>query len=63
MPFSTFREKVSAIAKTANSRVHFASESGKHIARFSDGVIITGNTTCQSVTVRWGDRHLAVTMI
>ena len=63
MPFSTFREKVNAIAKTANSRVHFASESGKHIARFSDGVIITGNTTCPSVTVRWGDRHLAVAQI
>lgn len=63
MSFDAFRKRVTDIAERSGSRVSFSHEDGKHIARCSDGVTITGNVLCPVVTVRWGSGHTATTTI
>lgn len=63
MPFIDFRNRVGAIAHKAGVSVVFFHEDGKHIARCSDGVTITGNTLSRNVSIRWGSGHSAMTEI
>lgn len=63
MPYSVFCEKCKRIARKAGMKVRFQhdDETKKHIARFTDGTIITGNESQLKVTVRWnGKNHQAV---
>lgn len=63
MSYESFRRRVSAIAKSTGSSVSFHHEDGKHIARCSGGVTITGNTYSPRVFVRWGSGHEASAII
>lgn len=63
MSYDVFVERVKRLAERSGSRVSFSHEEGRHIARCSDGVLITGNIFCANVCVRWGDGHFAYATI
>ena len=61
MSFESFCEKVTAVFGTSGDmgNVRFRREDGKHIARFSNGVRVVGNSISLSVMVFWGSGHAA----
>lgn len=63
MAYEVFCNRVRGLAREAGIVVMFSHEDGKHVARCSDGVTITGNTFSKSVSIRWGSGHFAMTEI
>lgn len=61
MPYELFKSHVNAMISKAGGGydVEFSHEDGKHIARISDGMTITGNTISTRVSVSWGSGHVA----
>lgn len=60
MSFEVFYEKVFAYMKEAGIKhARFFREDGKHIARFSEGITITGNHKSARLCVCWGSGHRA----
>lgn len=61
MSFESFCERVVTVFGISGDRgsVSFRREDGKHVARFSNGVRIVGNTVSRSVMVFWGSGHKA----
>lgn len=62
MEFAAFRARIMSLVNKAGDGVlvTFSSEGGKFVAHCSNGVTITGNSTCPSMTVRWGSGHVAM---
>lgn len=58
MTFEAFRRHITALVSKAGGglqvRFEHDDEHGKHIARFSDGTVIVGNSIAVSLEVRWG---------
>ena len=65
MQFDDFCSKVKRMVKRADCKVDvkFCHEDGKHIARFSDGMSIIGNTLSKRVFVKWGSGHTAMAVL
>lgn len=65
MKFDDFCMRIRRMVKRAGCKadVKFCHEDGKHIARFSDGVSIIGNTLSNRVSVRWGSGHTAMAVL
>lgn len=65
MTFDSFVSSISSLAEKTGVSVDFSTDddTGKHIARCSDGTTITGNSTSLKLTVRWGSGHTAMTTI
>lgn len=63
MSYEVFCEKIGALAKRTGTEVEFSHEDGKHIARFSDGVVITGNAKALRIHVKWGSGHTALATV
>ncbi len=62
MSYESFQQHVNQLlSKLGNKKpnVRFSHEDGRHLARFSDGTMIVGNTTSLKVAVRWGSGHMA----
>ena len=66
MPYDIFEERITRLMMVSGSEVGFVSisrEDGKYIAKFSNGVTIIGNASCQKVFVIWGSGHAAHAII
>ena len=65
MSFDMFKSAVLRIAQSAGVSVDFSTneDTGKHIAKCSDGTTIIGNPTSMKVTVKWGSGHTAMATI
>lgn len=63
MSYESFCERVGALANRTGVEVEFSHEDGKHIAKCSDGVVITGNARALRVHVRWGSGHTALATV
>lgn len=65
MTFDKFMSTVLRIAQRVGVSVDFSSDpdKGTHIARCSDGTVITGNPSSIQVTVMWGSGHTAMAVI
>lgn len=64
MSYQVFQERVRELVKRSGSgSVVFCHEDGKHIAKCTDGVTITGNVLSRRVFVRWGNGHTAYAAI
>ena len=50
MSFELFCKKLQAISDREGIPVSFSHEDGKHIARFSDGSLVMGNSINPSIT-------------
>lgn len=51
---------LSKYTRKAGCRAVFDHVDGKHIARCSDGVLITSNAISRSLSVKWGSGHEAI---
>jgi hypothetical protein len=62
MSFEMFCERVTAVFGISGElgTVTFRRSDGKHIARFSCGAKIVGNTVSRRVSVNWGSGHTAM---
>lgn len=65
MSLENFVSAVTALAKKNGLSVDFSTDedTGKHIAKCSDGTTIIGNPTSMKVTVKWGSGHTAMATI
>lgn len=63
MSYEDFRIRVSDFVDRSGSKASFSHEDGIHIARCSNGVVITGNAYCIRVCVKWGSGHRAYATI
>lgn len=65
MSLDYFKSSVTALAERNGLSVDFSTDedTGKHIAKCSDGTTIIGNPTSSKVTVKWGSGHTAMATI
>ena len=57
MSYNTFEQKIrSRFGRDVLSVYH---ENGKHIAKLVGDIRIIGNSLASSITVKWGDGHIA----
>lgn len=64
MAYDAFVERISAlVSEISGLSVDFSHEDGLHIARVSDGTVITGNAISGRISVQWGSGHSATAAI
>lgn len=64
MAYDVFIWRVNAlVSKVGGLSVDFSREDGLHIARVSDGTVITGNAISGRISVQWGSGHSATAVI
>lgn len=60
MSYESFQEIIGSIVRKSGGGISVdfdETETGKYVARVSDGTTITGNSLSKRVTVRWGGRN------
>lgn len=64
MSYSKFCKQMQGISKNTGISVRTKiREDGKYEARFASGILITGNSDSNAITVKWGDGHQAMKRI